>query len=147
VKGICHGLIWKTVTAFTWKDWWKPRIKLFMLFSVIDIWFIAAWGSGNTCFKKIILAISHHNLCWHHSFTELKNILPVCSRIFRLAASVGTEMRLGEGRGGTIRSPDITRCLVRGVAHIWVHAHIETGKNSALRDSSYWKMTIFHFRP
>jgi len=86
-------------------------------------------------------------MCWHHCFTELRNALPIFSRLFHVAASVETEMRLREGRGGALRSPDITWCFVRGVAHIWLHAHMETGKNSALRDSSYWIVTIFHFRP
>jgi len=84
--------------------------------------------------------------CWHHCFTELGNVLSIFSRLFHVAASVATEMMLGEGRGGALSSPDITWCFVRGVAHIWLQAHMETGKNSALRDSSYWIVTIFHFR-
>ena len=86
-------------------------------------------------------------MCWQYCFTELRNVLPIFSRLLHVAASVTTEMRLGEGRGGALRSPDITWCFVRGVAHIWSHAHMETGKNSALRDSSYWIAMIFHFRP
>jgi hypothetical protein len=84
---------------------------------------------------------------WHHCFIELTNVLPIFSRLFHVAASVATEMGLGEGRGGALRSPNITWCFVRGVAHIWSHAQMETGKNSALRDSSYWIVMIFHFRP
>jgi hypothetical protein len=61
--------------------------------------------------------------------------------------SFATETRLGGGRGGALRSPDITWCFVHGVAHIWSHAHLKAGKNSALRDSSYCIVTIFHFRP
>jgi GTP1/Obg family GTP-binding protein len=47
-------------------------------------------------------------MCWHHCFTELRNVLLIFSRLFHVMVSFATETRLGGGRGGALRSPDIT---------------------------------------